>query len=154
MHCFARRQQKSMHAIPCPQSGQEWVLRQHSGWAMVVGIASGKIQGDSRKFLDRFKSCLGSQIEISQSLNEVHIYRLQPTSARKGEFFVYNFEIGRSGPHLKIEMIFVTQNNIKRAKNFGPSPWILLLHLFNLGKVDGQILNRQLMTKQTRSHTH
>ena len=39
---------------------------------------SGKIQRDGRKFLDRFKSYLGSQ--ISQSFNEVHIisymYRL------------------------------------------------------------------------------
>ena len=47
----------------------------------------GKIQGrDGRKFLDRFKSYLGSQIS-SQSLNEIHIYRLQPKSATKGEFF-------------------------------------------------------------------
>ena len=37
----------------------------------------GKIQGDGRKFLDRFKSYSGSQIS-SQSLNEVHIYQLQP----------------------------------------------------------------------------
>ena len=35
----------------------------------------GKIQGDSRKFLDHFKSYFGSQIS-SQSLNVVHIYRL------------------------------------------------------------------------------
>ena len=35
---------------------------------------TGKIQGDGRKFLDRFKSYFGSQIS-SQSLNEVH-YRL------------------------------------------------------------------------------
>ena len=35
----------------------------------------GKIQGDGRKFLDRFKSYFGSQIS-SQSLNEIHIYRL------------------------------------------------------------------------------
>ena len=46
---------------------------------------SGKIQGDGRKFLDRFKSYLGSQ--ISQSLNEVRIYRLLPKSATKGDFF-------------------------------------------------------------------
>ena len=36
--------------------------------------------------MDRFKSFLGSQIS-SQSLNEVHIYRLQPKSATKGEFY-------------------------------------------------------------------
>ena len=42
----------------------------------------GKIQGDGRKFLDRFKSYFWSQIS-SQSLNEIHIYRLQP----KREFF-------------------------------------------------------------------
>ena len=47
---------------------------------------TGKIQGDGRKFLDRFKSYFGSQIS-SQSLNEVHIYRLQPKSATEGEFF-------------------------------------------------------------------
>ena len=46
----------------------------------------GKIQGDGRKFLDRFKSYFGSKIS-SQSLNEIHIYRLQLKSATKGEFF-------------------------------------------------------------------
>ena len=50
----------------------------------------GKIQGDGRKFLDRFKSYFGSQIS-SQSLNEVHIYRLQPKSATKGDLFIYLF---------------------------------------------------------------
>ena len=49
-----------------------------------------KIQRDGRKFLDRFKSYFGSQIS-SQSLNEVHIYRLQPKSATKGDFFSYIF---------------------------------------------------------------
>ena len=53
-------------------------------------ISSGKIQGDSRKFLDRLKSYFGSQIS-SQSLNEVYIYQLQPKSATKGEFFSYIF---------------------------------------------------------------
>ena len=48
--------------------------------------AIGKIQGDGRKFLDRFKSYFGSQIS-SQSLNEVHICRLQPKSVTKGDFF-------------------------------------------------------------------
>ena len=47
----------------------------------------GKIQGDGRKFLDRFKSYFGSQ--ISQSLNEIHIYRLQPKSATKGELYIF-----------------------------------------------------------------
>ena len=46
----------------------------------------GKIQGDGWKFLDRFKSYFGSQLS-SQSLNEVHIYRLQPKSETKGDFF-------------------------------------------------------------------
>ena len=58
-------------------------------WIVVVVVvvsANGKIQGDGRKFLDRFKSYSGSQIS-SQSLNEVHIYRLQPQSATKGDFF-------------------------------------------------------------------
>ena len=50
----------------------------------VLGL--GKIQGDGRKFLDRFKSYLKSQIS-SQSLNDVYIYQLQPKSATKGEFF-------------------------------------------------------------------
>ena len=44
-----------------------------------------KIQGDGRKFLDSFKSYLGSQIS-SQSLNEVQIYRLRTKSATKGDF--------------------------------------------------------------------
>ena len=50
----------------------------------------GKIQGDGRKFLDRFKTYFGSQIS-SQSLNEVHIYRLQPKSATKGDFYIFCF---------------------------------------------------------------
>ena len=33
--------------------------------------------------------------------------------------------IGRCGPHLMIVMIFVTQSNLKRSRNFRPSPWIL-----------------------------
>ena len=50
---------------------------------------NGKIQVDGRKFLDRFKSYFGSQIS-SQPLNEIHIYRLQPKAATKGEgFFIY-----------------------------------------------------------------
>ena len=49
----------------------------------------GKIQGDGRKFLDRLKSCFGSQIS-SQSLNVV-IYRLQPKSATKGEVLFHIF---------------------------------------------------------------
>ena len=52
------------------------------------GTLSGKIQGDGRKFMDRFKSYIGSQ--ISQSLNEVRMYQLQPKSATKGDFF-HNF---------------------------------------------------------------
>ena len=50
----------------------------------------GKIQGDGRKFLDRFNSYFGSKIS-SQSLNEIHIYRLQSKSATKCEFFSYIF---------------------------------------------------------------
>ena len=51
-----------------------------------------KIQGDSRKLLDHFKSYFGSH--ISQSLNEVHIYRLLPEYATKDEFFKYIFVFG------------------------------------------------------------
>jgi len=50
----------------------------------------GKIQGDGRKFLQRFKSYLGSK--ISQSLNEIHIYRLQPKSANVS-FFHFHFVV-------------------------------------------------------------
>ena len=46
----------------------------------------GKIQGDGRKFLDRFKSYFESQIS-SQSLNEIRIYRLQQKSATKVDLF-------------------------------------------------------------------
>ena len=49
-----------------------------------------KIQGGGRKFMDRFKSFLGSQ-KSSQSLNEVHIYRLQPKSATKGDLFIFSY---------------------------------------------------------------
>jgi len=58
---------------------------------IVPAISSdGKIQGDGRKFLDRFKSYFGSQIS-SQSLNEINTYRLQPKSAIKDDFFPYMF---------------------------------------------------------------
>ena len=63
-----------------------------AAWPLIIVISIiitllGQIQGDSRKFLDRFKSYFGSQIS-SQSLNEVHIYRLQPKSSlKKGDFF-------------------------------------------------------------------
>ena len=50
----------------------------------------GKILGDGRKFQDRFKSYFRLQIS-SQPLNEVHIYRLQPKSATKGELFPHIF---------------------------------------------------------------
>ena len=49
----------------------------------------GKIQGDGRKFLDRFKSYFGSQI-LSQSLNEIHIYWLQAKFATKDELFFFS----------------------------------------------------------------
>ena len=54
----------------------------------VPKVRLGKIQGDGRKFLDRFKSYFGSQIS-SHSLNEIHIHRLKPKSATKGDFFIY-----------------------------------------------------------------
>ena len=50
----------------------------------------GKIQGDGRKFLHRFKSYFGPQIP-PQPLNDVHIYRIQPKSATKGEIFFTHF---------------------------------------------------------------
>ena len=44
----------------------------------------GKIQGEKLK--SKAKNYFESQIS-SQSLNEVHIYRLQPKSATKGDLF-------------------------------------------------------------------
>ena len=66
-----------------------------NSWAILSSILGhkyhqDKIQGDGRKFLDRLKSFGGSQ-KSSQSLNEVHIYRLQPKSATKGDFFPVYF---------------------------------------------------------------
>ena len=52
----------------------------------------GKTQGAGRKFLDRLKSYSRSQIS-SQSLNVVHIYRLQPKSATKSDFFLHKIII-------------------------------------------------------------
>ena len=49
----------------------------NSTFLHLASLTSGKIQGDGRKFLHRFKSYFRSQIS-SQSLNEVHIYQLQP----------------------------------------------------------------------------
>ena len=69
----------------------------------------GKIQGDGRKFLERFKSHFGSQI-LSQSLNEVHIYRLQPKSATKGDFlltFLSLFRVGVTDCFVFVCLFFV-----------------------------------------------
>ena len=44
----------------------------------------------SKETVRRFKSYFGSQVS-SQSLNEIHIYRLQPKSATKGDFLKYIF---------------------------------------------------------------
>ena len=52
----------------------------------------GKIQGDSRKFLNRFKSYFGSQISShSQSLNEVHIYQLAKIPTKRSFFSFFFF---------------------------------------------------------------
>ena len=55
-------------------------------YAGLAEALKGKTQGNDRKFLDRFKSYFGSQIS-SQSLNEIHICRLQPKSATLVDFF-------------------------------------------------------------------
>ena len=59
-----------------------------------------KIQGDGRKFLDHFiKVILGHKYEISVFITLIksgpydHIYRLQPESTAKGEFFSVFFLI-------------------------------------------------------------
>ena len=82
---------------------------------------SGKIQGDGRKFLDSFKSYFGSQIS-SQSLNEVHIYQLQPKSATKGDFyFCLCFESASHGLHWMAneanEVLLGKLQQLKTTKN-------------------------------------
>ena len=47
---------------------------------------TGKIQGDGRKFLDRFKRYFGSQIS-SQSLNEDYITNYSRNPQQKVSFF-------------------------------------------------------------------
>ena len=37
--------------------------------------------------------------------------------------------IRRYGSHLKIVMIFLTQNNLKRSRNFQPFPWNLTIYI-------------------------
>jgi len=64
----------------------------------------GKIQGDGRKFLDRFKSYFGSQIS-SQSLNEVHMYQLQPKSATKSIFLHIFFTLIVSSWRHRLQMV-------------------------------------------------
>ena len=59
-------------------------------------LSIGNIQGDGRKFLDRFKShwylsWVSSHKYHHDWLNEVLIYRLQPKSATKGDFFLIYF---------------------------------------------------------------
>ena len=63
---------------------------------------SGKIRGDCRKFLDRFKSYSGSQISLQS--NELHIYKLQPKSATKGEFFHIYLSLIVSSWHHGLQM--------------------------------------------------
>ena len=71
------------------------------------------IQGDGRKFLDRFKSYFGSRIS-PQSLNEVRIYRLQPKSGTKGDLFiVFCFSL----PHMFLFLIFSNQRHGLRMAN-------------------------------------
>ena len=87
---FQSRVRCSNHwAIPAPQSSvvtnSVLICINANDFRFLDFRYLGKIQGDGRKFLDRFKSYFGSQ--IPQSPNEVHIYRLQPKSATKGEFF-------------------------------------------------------------------
>ena len=67
--------------------------------------ALGKIQRDGRKFLDRSK-LFWSQIS-SQSLNEIHICRLQPKSATKGEFFhiILSLIVSSSGRMLPFDVL-------------------------------------------------
>ena len=62
-------------------------------------VFGGKIQGDSQKFLDHFKSYFGSQISL-QSLNEVHIYRLQPNPQQKASFIIYFCLFFKSAHHV------------------------------------------------------
>ena len=63
----------------------------------------GKIQGDGRKFLERFKSYFGSQTS-SQSLNEIHIYRLQPKVKSKET-------VGNSWSVLKVILVHKYHHN-------------------------------------------
>ena len=81
------------YACVCPRSSFDCLLFGEYFWPVPFSFVScayvrsrGKIQGDGRKFLDRFRSYFGSQIS-SQSLNEVHVYQLQPKSATKGDFY-------------------------------------------------------------------
>ena len=66
------------------------IMQCSSEWTIFRPLVPGKIQGDGRKFLDRFKSYFGSQIS-SQSLNEIHICWLQLKSATKRCFFFIYF---------------------------------------------------------------
>ena len=76
---------------PSPHAATHWVVFTDTGGiAWLLCLFLGKIQGDGRKFLDRFKSYFGSQIS-SQSLNEVHIYRLQPKSVKQKVIFSLSY---------------------------------------------------------------
>ena len=82
----------------------------------------GKIQGDGRKFLDRFKSYFRSQIS-SQSSNEIHICRLQLKSATKGEFFriIFVFDCQFQSAHVALCGDLVSQQQRERflSADFG-----------------------------------
>ena len=98
------RRHGSIYTAPCPQAltesspldfrrssikqqqQQKMNYKNRLFQSLSNGTDLGKIQGDGRKFLDRFKSYFGSRIS-SQSLNEVHIYRLQQNSAAKDDLF-------------------------------------------------------------------
>ena len=79
---LSRRKKSAM----CPNCRLIAMLHWQPQSNVILNCLWGKIQGNGRKFLDRFKSYFGSQISL-QSLNEVHIYRLQPKSATQGEFY-------------------------------------------------------------------
>ena len=76
--------------------------------------AAGKIQGDGRKFLDRFKSYSGSQIS-SRSLNEIHIYRLQAKSATKDDFFHIFLSLIVSSSRRMLPFDLVFSNNVNAS---------------------------------------
>ena len=89
-----------------------------------------KMQGDGRKFLDRFKSYFGSKIS-SQSLNEIHIYQFYSQNPQqKGIFFIiFVFDCQFESPGAYCPLTF---DLVSQGERFPSADFDKTIVLFNV----------------------